>query len=79
MPRELCMLLTAKIRKLGCSRRYAERIVRFLVAIVVLVFAFMGMLEVPAMVLWERPVRMDTCAGEPFDIAVFPAAYGIQR
>ena len=79
MPRELCILLTRKIRNLGYPRRYAERVVRFLVAIVVLIYAVMDVLKVPVPAMWELTGRMDTCAAGSFRIMVLPAAWSIHR
>jgi hypothetical protein len=79
MPHEFCIRLTAKIRHLGYSRRYAERFVGFLVVSMALVCACMDVLAVPGPALWEWIGNRDTCAAEPFDVTVHPAAYGIHR
>ena len=88
---EICTRLTAKIRRLGHPRRYAERLARFLVVQVILidvfldVFAVAGVLSmldvsgVPARTLWERITGLDTPAAEPFDVLRLPAACGIHR
>jgi len=79
MPHEFCIRLTAKIRRLGYSRHEAERLVGFLVSSMTLVCAVMGVLKVPGLAVWEWIDRLDSCAAEPFDVTVLPAAYGIQR
>ena len=79
MPREFCIRLTAKIRRLGYAPHEAEHLTAFLITRMVLVGAVMGVLRVPGLAVWEWIDRLDTSAAEPFDVTVLPAAYGIQR
>jgi hypothetical protein len=79
MPHEFCVRLTAKIRRLGYSRRYAGRFVGFLVVSMAIVCAGMGALSVPGPALWEWIEEEDPCAAEPIDVTVLPVAYSIHR
>jgi hypothetical protein len=79
MPHEQLTLLTAKIRKLGYPPHEAERLAGFLVMSMALVCAFMDELAVPRPAVWEWTRQLDTCAAEPFDVTVLPAAYSIHR
>ena len=79
MSQELCFRLTARIRRLGYPLKQARHFVRFLVVCMMLVCAFMDMLNVPGQALWEWIEGSDTCAADPFDVMVLPAAYSIHR
>jgi hypothetical protein len=79
MTPELCFRLTARIRHLGYSLKQARHFVRFLVVCMMLVCAFMDMLQVPGEALWEGIEGSDSCAADPFDVTVLPAAYSIHR
>ena len=85
MPYDLCTRLTAKIRRLGHPRRYAERLARFIVVQMILIDVFLdvfGVLDVPgvpARTLWERITGLDNPAAEPFDVLRLPASCGIHR
>jgi len=79
MPHERFPVLTAKIRKLGYPPHEAKRLAAFLVVSMALVCAFMDELAVPGPAEWDWTGRLDTCAAEPYDVTVTPAAYSIHR
>jgi len=82
MPYDFCIRFTAKIRRLGHTRRNAERLARFIVVQVMLIDGVLdvpGVPDVPARTLWERIYGLENPAAEPFNALTLPAAYGIHR
>ncbi len=79
MPFDSCSILTAKVRRLGYPRNYAERLARFLFLQVVLIDVVLDLMDVPARALWERITGFENPAARPSGALALFAVHGIQR
>jgi hypothetical protein len=79
MPYVSCAILTAKVRRLGYPRRYAERLARFLFLLVVLIDVVLDLIDVPAWALWERITGFENPVAGPSGALALFAVDGIQR
>jgi hypothetical protein len=79
MPYDSCTILTAKVRRLGYPRRYAERLARFLFLQMVLIDVVLDLMDVPARALWERITGFENPAAEPSGALALFAVHSIQR
>jgi hypothetical protein len=79
MPLTPCTILTAKIQRLGQSRKRAQQLARFLIIDMVLVATAMGMIVNAALMHYDKIITYITSTIETRTNEIYYAPFGIHR